>query len=33
VNDAIDITQEAHEGAAYGLSKHPAPPEKEKKKK
>lgn len=33
VNHAIEINDEAHEGAVYGLSKHPAPPEKEKKKK
>jgi hypothetical protein len=33
VNDALDITKEAHEGAEYGLIKHPAPAEKEKKKK
>jgi hypothetical protein len=33
VNSAIDITNGAHEGAEYGLTKHPAPAEKEKKKK
>jgi hypothetical protein len=33
VNDAIEITDAANEGAKYGLIKHPAPEEKEKKKK
>jgi len=33
VNNAIGITNGALEGAEYGLTKHPAPPEKEKKKK
>ncbi len=28
VNEAIDITNGAHEGAEYGLSKQPAPPSK-----
>jgi hypothetical protein len=32
VNEAIDITNGAHEGAEYGLSKQSAPPDKEKKK-
>jgi hypothetical protein len=31
VNRAIDITDGAHEGAEYGLSKLPAPPGKKKK--
>ena len=31
VNKAIDITNGAHEGAEYGLSKQPAPSEKKKK--
>jgi hypothetical protein len=33
VNDAIEITDAANEGARYGLTKHPAPDEKEQKKK
>jgi hypothetical protein len=33
VNNAIEITEGAHEGAEYGLTKTPAPPEKERKKK
>ena len=33
VNNAIDITNGAQEGAKYGLTKHPAPDEKGKKKK
>jgi hypothetical protein len=33
VNNAIDITNGAREGAEYGLSKNPAPPEKGKKKR
>ena len=33
VNSAIEITEGAHDGAEYGLSKHPAPPEREKKRK
>ena len=33
VNDAIEITDAANEGAKYGLTKHPAPPEKGEKKK
>jgi hypothetical protein len=33
VNDAIELTDAANEGAKYGLTKHPAPDEKEKKKK
>ena len=32
VNNAMDITNGAHEGAEYGLSKQPAPPEKKKKR-
>jgi hypothetical protein len=32
VNQAIDITNGAREGAEYGLSKQPAPPEKNKKR-
>jgi hypothetical protein len=32
VNNAIDITNGAHEGAEYGLSKQAAPPEKKKKR-
>jgi hypothetical protein len=32
VNQAIDITNGAHEGAEYGLSKQPAPPEKSRKR-
>jgi hypothetical protein len=32
VSNAIDITNGAHEGAEYGLSKQPAPPEKKKKR-
>jgi hypothetical protein len=32
VNKAIDITNGAHEGAEYGLSKEPAPPEKGRKR-
>jgi hypothetical protein len=31
VNNAIDITNGAHEGAEYGLSKQPTPQEKNKK--
>jgi hypothetical protein len=30
-NKAIEITNGAHDGAEYGLSKYPAPPEKKKK--
>jgi hypothetical protein len=33
VNSAIEITSGAYEGAKYGLTKHPAPDEKEKKKR
>ena len=33
VNSAIEITEGAHDGAQSGLSKNPAPPEKERKKK
>ena len=33
VNSAIDITNGAHEGAEYGLSKQPSSPDKEKTKK
>jgi hypothetical protein len=33
VNTAIELTDAANEGAQYGLTKHPAPAEKEKKKK
>ncbi len=33
INSAIDITNGAHDGAEYGLTKHPAPAEKEKKNK
>jgi hypothetical protein len=33
VNDAIEITSGAHEGAVYGISKQPAGREKEAKKK
>jgi hypothetical protein len=33
VNKAIEITEGAHDGAEYGLSTHPAPPEKDRKKK
>jgi hypothetical protein len=33
VNKAIEITEGAHDGAEYGLSKHPAPPEKDRKKR
>jgi hypothetical protein len=33
VNHAIEITQGAHEGAEYGLSKDHAPPEEDRKKK
>jgi hypothetical protein len=33
VNNAIDITNGAHAGAEYGLSKEPASPEKGRKKK
>jgi hypothetical protein len=32
INSAIDITKGAHEGAEYGLTKHPAPPDREKKR-
>ncbi len=32
VNQSIDITGGAHEGAELGLKKHPAPPEKGKRK-
>ena len=33
VNDAIDITSGAHEGAEYGISKQPAPPDKKSRQK
>jgi len=33
VNEAIDITNGAHEGAEYGLSKQPPPPDQNKKNK
>jgi sigma54-dependent transcription regulator len=33
VSEAIEITEAANDGAEYGLTKHPAPDEKEKKKK
>ena len=33
INKAIDITNGAHDGAEYGLSKHPAPADKKEKNK
>ena len=33
INKAIDITSGAHDGAEYGLSKHPAPADQKEKKK
>lgn len=33
VNDAIEITEGAHDGAVYGLSKMPSPSEKDRKGK